>query len=77
MALLCILCRRPLTKARRPTATVSGLCCRAYRVFDWPHPPLQQDSILFATLMDVVSDTGDVDGSLKCAPVLPAMYMRG
>jgi hypothetical protein len=53
--------------------SVSNLCCRAYRIFDWSHPPLQQDSILFATLMDVVSDTGDVDGGLKCALVLAAM----
>ena len=49
------------------------LRCRAYRIFDWPHPPLQQDSILFATLMDVVSDTGDIDGSLKCDRALSAM----
>lgn len=54
---------------------VSDLCCRAHRIFDWPHPPLQQDSILFATLMDVVSDTGDVDGGLRCAHALPAVSM--
>jgi hypothetical protein len=61
--------------AKDPAHTTASECdggthaCRAYRVFNWPHPPLQQDSILFATLMDVVSDTGDVDATLQCADV--------